>query len=219
MIKGDFMKQYNILISYNHCFLQMVKIYHQNIVIVFLIVVSIIIFILLNENKKKVGEYRKKYEELLEKFKQKELEHRIDSTNDTVARNEMAYIISSETEQRILKKLDRFESSEKFLKKGISIGYLSNNFNTNPKYLSDIIKKYKGRNFNAYINSLRINYIVHHLSINSKYSEYKISYLAEECGYASSQVFVLAFKKEKGVTPSDFISKLNMDFLKQSEVI
>ncbi|WP_260256382.1 helix-turn-helix domain-containing protein [Elizabethkingia miricola] len=35
-----------------------------------------------------------------------------------------------------------------------------------------------------------------------------MSYLAEECGYASSQVFINAFRKETGMTPSYFINGL-----------
>ena len=36
---------------------------------------------------------------------------------------------------------------------------MSNLFNTNPKYLSQIIRESKNQNFNGYINQLRINYI------------------------------------------------------------
>ncbi|WP_407510556.1 helix-turn-helix domain-containing protein [Elizabethkingia anophelis] len=80
--------------------------------------------------------------------------------------------------------------------------------NTNPKYLSQIINLHKEQNFNGYINKLRINYIPHKLYNNLRYREYKISYLAEECSYTSPQVFIRAFKKETGMTPSYFIANL-----------
>ncbi|MCT3917986.1 helix-turn-helix transcriptional regulator [Elizabethkingia anophelis] len=85
---------------------------------------------------------------------------------------------------------------------------MSNLFNTNPRYLSQIIREYKGLNFNGYINQLRINYISRKLYDTAIYREYKISYLAEECGYISPQVFINAFKKETGMTPSYFIKEL-----------
>ncbi|AQX14363.1 transcriptional regulator [Elizabethkingia meningoseptica] len=85
---------------------------------------------------------------------------------------------------------------------------MSNLFNTNPKYLSQIIREHKGQNFSGYINQLRINYISNKLYNTTLYREYKISYLAEECGYASPQVFINAFRKETGMTPSYFITAL-----------
>nr|WP_199162098.1 AraC family transcriptional regulator [Elizabethkingia sp. ASV34] len=126
-------------------------------------------------------------------------------SNSTGERN---YNISSDKEDSLMKKILVFESSEKFLKKGITLSYLSFNFNTNPRYLSLIINKNKNKNFNDYINELRIRYITDKLYRNPLYREYKISYLAEECGYASHQVFINAFRKETGMTPSYFINNL-----------
>lgn len=119
--------------------------------------------------------------------------------------------IPDDTKARILKGLAAFEKSEKFLKKDLTMGALATQLNTNTKYLSEAIKNNRSQNFSNYINSLRINYIVHKLYNEPKYREYKISYLAEECGYASSQVFVIAFKKIHGLTPSYFIQSLKDD--------
>jgi len=116
--------------------------------------------------------------------------------------------LSSDIEKVLLKKILVFENSEKFLKNNITLSYLSHLFNTNPKYLSAFIKSHRERNFNSYINYLRIGYICRKLCENALYREYKISYLAEECGYASTQVFISAFRKETGVTPMLFINKL-----------
>lgn len=120
-------------------------------------------------------------------------------------------LISAETEARILRRLSAFEKSDKFLRKDFTVSHLATHLNTNSKYLAEIIKNNKSQNFSNYINNLRINYIVHKLYNDPKYREYKISYLAEECGYASPQVFVLAFKKINGVTPSYFIQSLKED--------
>lgn len=116
--------------------------------------------------------------------------------------------ITSEKEKEIIKKLATFETSKKFLKKDISLSYLSHQFSTNPKYLSLMIHKHKEQNFNGYINKLRINYILNKLLNIPQYRKYKIVSLSEECGYASPQVFINAFKKETEMTPSYFISIL-----------
>ncbi|WP_260264039.1 helix-turn-helix domain-containing protein [Elizabethkingia ursingii] len=129
--------------------------------------------------------------------------------DDKAEDNEVIKInISSDKEKAILKKIEAFESSEKFLRKNLTLSYMSNLFNTNPKYLSQIIRESKNQNFNGYINQLRINYISNKLYNTPLYREYKISYLAEECGYASPQVFINAFRRETGMTPSYFINEL-----------
>ncbi|WP_426277873.1 helix-turn-helix domain-containing protein [Chryseobacterium sp. S-02] len=116
--------------------------------------------------------------------------------------------ISTETYNSILKKISKFEKSEKFLRKDINLTWLSNHLNTNTKYLSEVIKNHTGKNFNGYINGLRIGYIINKLTEMPVYRDYKISYLAEESGYASPQVFAIAFKRETGMTPSHFIEQL-----------
>lgn len=116
--------------------------------------------------------------------------------------------ISSDKERDLLKKIEAFETSQKFLRKNLTLSYMSDLFNTNPRYLSQIIHDHKGQNFNNYINRLRINYISDRLYNVIIYREYKVSYLAEECGYASPQVFINAFRKETGMTPSYFIKEL-----------
>ncbi|MGI9650780.1 helix-turn-helix domain-containing protein [Chryseobacterium sp. RLHN22] len=126
--------------------------------------------------------------------------------------------ISSETEARILKKLAAFEKSAKFLKKDLTISLLAAQLNTNSKYLSEIIKHHRSQNFSNYINHLKINFIVHKLYNEPNYREYKISYLAEVCGYASPQVFVIAFKKIYGVTPSYFIESLQEDHINNTNL-
>jgi len=116
--------------------------------------------------------------------------------------------ISEDTTISLLNKLSRFEKSEKFLKKDLTLTTLSSSLNTNPRYLSEIIKQHKGKNFNNYLNGLRIQYITSKLTDTPVFREYKISYLAEACGFSSREVFSVIFKKEMGVTPSHFISEL-----------
>ncbi|MBB4807388.1 AraC-like DNA-binding protein [Chryseobacterium defluvii] len=150
----------------------------------------------------------RKYEQMIEKLKNEALKNSEETDKNELPVSYNRNNIADETERKLLKKLEAFENSEKFLRKDLTISFLSNQWNTNPKYLSEIIKNNKAQNFSNYINTLRIDYIVHKLYNDPKYRQYKISYLAEECGYASRQVFVFAFKKINGVTPSYFIQNL-----------
>ncbi|GAB3415609.1 helix-turn-helix domain-containing protein [Niabella aquatica] len=118
--------------------------------------------------------------------------------------------ISKETITLLLSKLDKFEKSNRFIKPEVNFAYLSNYLGTNSKYLNEILKQYKDKTFSQYINDLRIDYITQLLYEEPKYREYKISYLAEACGFSSRAIFAIAFKKKTGISPSYFIEHLRL---------
>ena len=107
----------------------------------------------------------------------------------------------------ILQKLEKFEQKKGFRKKGLTQPELAKKFDTNTTYLSQIINEYKGKNFNAYLNELRINYITKELYHNPKFLEYTIEGLAEDCGVSSRQNFSDFFNEINGIRPADFIRK------------
>jgi len=185
--------------------------YNTKILLGFSIVILFVFCGMWGLNIKKNREFNAKYNQIVTTLKNQnqiqEPEQNIEKERTTASNN----TIYSETEIKLLKKLTAFESSDKFLKPEISLNYLASQFKTNATYLSHMINHHKSRNFNSYINSLRINYITYKLYNDKKYREYKVVYLAKECGYASSKVFVNAFKNEHGVTPSYFIDKLKKD--------
>lgn len=115
--------------------------------------------------------------------------------------------IPPQVEEEILEKLVRFESSEEFTNQNLTIASLAVQLNTNTTYLSDIINRNKGKNFNSYINELRINNICEKIYTNPAYRTYKISYLATECGFASHSAFATVFKNITGISPSVFLKQ------------
>ena len=116
--------------------------------------------------------------------------------------------IPQDTEKLILAKLKRFESTTRFTNKDMSLAILAGQFDTNTKYLSEIINTHYHVNFNTYINKLRINYLVEKLKTDPNYINYKISYLAEDCGFASHSSFATVFKSITGISPVTFIELL-----------
>ena len=120
-------------------------------------------------------------------------------------------IILKETEELILNKLKRFENSKRFNNKDISLSVLAGQFDTNTKYLSEIINSHYNMNFNTYINKLRINYIVEKLKTDPNFMNYKISYLADNCGFSSHSSFATVFKSITGISPVKFIELLNSE--------
>ena len=124
--------------------------------------------------------------------------------------------IPQETEQSILTKLKRFENSSKFTNKDMSLAVLAGQLDTNTKYLSEIINKHYHVNFNTYVNKLRINYIVEKLKTDPNFVNYKISYLAEACGFSSHSSFATIFKSITGIVPMTFIELLKEE--KENEI-
>ena len=120
-------------------------------------------------------------------------------------------IILKETEEQILNKLKRFESSKRFINKDISLAVLAGQLDSNTKYLSEIINTHYNVNFNTYINKLRINYIIEKLKTDPNFINYKISYLADNCGFSSHSSFATVFKSITGISPVKFIELLNQE--------
>ena len=117
--------------------------------------------------------------------------------------------LSEKTENFLLEKLDKFEKSELYLNNKISLTTLAKKLNTNTKYLSETINTTKNKNFNAYINELRVNYIINKLKTEPIYRDYKIKYLAEISGFSSHSLFTVVFKNITTLSPNEFIKALN----------
>lgn len=115
-------------------------------------------------------------------------------------------------EKELLVKLSKFEESGKFTNPKLNISNLAVALKTNTSYLSDVINHSKGKNFNTYINELRIAYICEKIYNNREYLNYKISYLAEESGFTSHSAFTTVFKNITGISPSAFLREASKKF-------
>jgi len=116
--------------------------------------------------------------------------------------------VSKEKEDEILQKLQEWELSANFLSKNMSISILSAQTEINTKYLSEVINSNKGKNFNAYINELRINHIASLLKNDPAFLNYKVSYLAEYSGFSSHGAFTNVFKSVTGMSPNHYIQEI-----------
>lgn len=165
----------------------------------FLILLLIVIIYLIYKRKKE----RVLFERIIIDLKYKlespilpEKEKSIKDEND---------LIPNAVEEEILSKLEKFENSQKFTNPKLTISTLAVQLKTNTTYLSEVINNYKGKNFNTYINELRIKYICEKIYTNPEYLNYKISYLAEDSGFTSHSSFATVFKTITGISPSVFL--------------
>lgn len=117
--------------------------------------------------------------------------------------------ISKEKEDEILGKLEEWEKQQRFLDKSMTLSALSSQMGVNTKYLSEVINSTKGKNFNGYINELRINHIARLLRTDPAFLNYKVSYLAEYSGFSSHSAFTTVFKSVTGMSPNVYIQEIS----------
>ena len=117
--------------------------------------------------------------------------------------------LSEKVVTELLKKIDKFEQSGKFIKKQYTLNLLAKEIGTNSSYLSKIINTHKKTSFANYINNLRIEYAITELTTNPKMRSYKIQAIAKEFGFNTTQSFSNAFHKNTGIYPSYFIKNIN----------
>jgi len=171
------------------------------------------IFISISEKRKtksiqKRIDFYSKQQEFIKKIEEREVV-KADKSDAEISKKPL--VISKEKEADILARLEEFEKSENFLSKEMSLAVLAGQLETNTKYLSEVINKYKEKNYNNYINELRINYIAYLLKTDSAYLNYKVSYLAEKAGFSSHSAFTTVFKSVTGISPNTYIQQLTQN--------
>jgi AraC-like DNA-binding protein len=116
--------------------------------------------------------------------------------------------IDSETELRILMKLEKLEAEKYYLKPDFTQQEVAKKIKTNTTYLSYVVNKNHNKSFSAYFNELRINYVISEIINNKKYREYTTLAIAESAGFKNADSFTSSFKKKTGITPYTFINEI-----------
>lgn len=119
--------------------------------------------------------------------------------------------ISKVTEERLYREFVKLEKAHFYLIKQMSLKHLAKDMGTNIRYVSYILQKYRGKDFYNYIQFSRIEYMIEKLRSSPELFEYKISFLAELCGFSSLSGFSNAFKDVTGIPPSAYIHFLKKE--------
>lgn len=185
-----------------------------------LVILSLILLLVLYlyyKAKKIAKEHRKIAQELIHNIEKRNFDSSTEIEKEIPApqipehaeiENKIINTVSEDVTQFILKELEIFENKELFLKNGITLASLAKNIKTNTAYLSETINNHKGKNFNSYLNDLRIDYVLERLVKDKKFRSYKLPAIAEEIGYNNVQAFSVAFKKKTGTTLSIYIKEI-----------
>ena len=107
-----------------------------------------------------------------------------------------------------LEKLISYMNENKpYLDPDLSLSILAEKIRIPTRYLSQIINESLHKNFFDFINSYRIEEAKARLSTENN-SKRNILEVLLDCGFNSKSVFNLAFKKQTGLTPSQYKKRL-----------
>lgn len=104
--------------------------------------------------------------------------------------------------------LHAMETKKLFLNSRLTLIDMSLEIHTNKNYVSSIINEKMQKNFFQFVNEYRINEAKNLLS-NKTYDNHSIEGIALTVGFNSKSAFNPAFKKQTGLTPSEFRKKHN----------
>jgi AraC-like DNA-binding protein len=120
--------------------------------------------------------------------------------------------ISEQIVADVLKNMSKFESSQGYLCKDITLNSLAKDFKTNSSYLSSIINHVKQTNFASYIRDLRITHAINCIKQKrGDYLKYSMNGLADEFGFTTAASFSKAFREKTDIKPSYFLEQLRKE--------
>lgn len=163
----------------------------------------ITVIVLIYRNYKSKKKYLNKFNQLMQS--QENTVHKSDKQSDYVDISDL----NLELVENILKNLEKFETGKKYLQENMNLTLLAKELQTNTKYTSRVILKYRGKKTVDYTNDLKVNYIIEMLKTQPKFRKYTTAALGDEGGFGSAQNFTRAFKNATTLTPMYFINQLN----------
>ena len=182
------------------------KNYRNYILLGATIIILLLLFLLLKfYQRKKKNEV--KFKALVDKMQSTTDEKEIVSSS-IISSEPTTTDIPEAIKNQILDGLQKLEKQEYFLQQECSSYTIAKKLQTNTTYLSKTVNASFGKNFNGYINDLRINYAIVRLKDDVIFRSYSIQSIAEELGYKSADSFTKYFKKHTGLNPSFYIKEI-----------
>jgi AraC-like DNA-binding protein len=106
--------------------------------------------------------------------------------------------------ERNFARLGRLMADEKpYRDSELTLLSLATKLSLSPHHLSQLLNERVGKNFYDYINEYRVDEVKREL-VNPQKSNFTILAIALECGFNSKSTFNTCFKKNTGLTPSQY---------------
>lgn len=182
---------------------------NRNVLLIISIGLCLLIILIFLWHRRSRKRDRARFLKVMDRMRQAQFDKELEKSIQAAEKKDPnRKIMSDAIETKILKDLKEFERGDKYTDKQISLSILAGMLNTNTKYLSHVLNTYLNKDFNTYINELRIKYIIEKIEEDEKFKNYKLSVLAEECGFSSHSKFSAVFKSVTGFSPSTFLAYL-----------
>ncbi|MBQ8422963.1 MAG: helix-turn-helix domain-containing protein [Coprobacter sp.] len=115
--------------------------------------------------------------------------------------------IGIDEKEALLAKLTTVMSEQRlYIRPDLKLADLATAIGTSAQTLSYLFSQHLNSNYYDYINKFRIREFKHMVETD-EYTRYTLTALAELCGFSSRASFFRYFKKETGLTPSEYISQ------------
>ena len=89
-----------------------------------------------------------------------------------------------------------------------SLGRLVELCNTNQKYVSQVINERSGKNFGTLLATYRVEEACRRMSDAEHYGNMTLEGIAESVGFKNRFTFINAFKRVKGVVPTEYAASM-----------
>ncbi|HBL76984.1 MAG: hypothetical protein A2W90_19570 [Bacteroidetes bacterium GWF2_42_66] len=113
----------------------------------------------------------------------------------------------------IVKRIKRINTfllvKQSFLQPDFNLTILSENTELSPKLISQAIHCTYNKNFNQYINNLRIEFLLHKLEEDKQWRSFSIEHICQTIGFNSLSSFYQSFREKTNCTPREYIEKLD----------
>jgi len=132
----------------------------------------------------------------------------VGSSNENFKRADV--LISKVTECRLVEEFEKARDAKFFLKKGVNLKDLAKMLGSNQRYVSYILNKHVGMDFNNFIQQARVDYLIDSIEQDPDLLNVKFMVLADKAGFSSMSKFSSVFKSVKGVPPSEYFQRLRI---------
>ena len=114
--------------------------------------------------------------------------------------------LSDNDKEQFLNKISRvMQTSEEVYQENFTLEKLAELTDSRSRYVSQVMNETFGKTFNSRLAEYRIKEACRRMNNSKEYARFNIEHIAESVGFKSRTHFIATFKKEIGLTPSEYI--------------
>ena len=114
--------------------------------------------------------------------------------------------LSDNDKEQLLNKISRvMQTSEEVYQENFTLEKLAELTDSRSRYVSQVMNETFGKTFNSLLAEYRIKEACRRMNNSKEYARFTIEHIAESVGFKSRTHFIATFKKEIGLTPSEYI--------------